>query len=479
MKLNKFWIIILLFVFLTSFNILFKNNLWFDSAYTLEYVNQNTISSMLFNPVDVHPPLYYIVLKGWFLFGESIIWARLLSVLFGVIFLYLVYLITDKLFNDEYTSLFVTTIVAVSSTYLNIFTEIRMYSFALMLISISFYFLLKSKEATIKDNNFFMYFLTVFLAIWTHYYVCFYILVSFIYIYFFKKNQLKNVFKTFISYGAIFYIPLMIYFLTQLSKIEGMWFKGVTFMSFFSSLNYAFFHSNTDLMSNIGNWIGYFFVIAIFFLNVYYIKKEENIELKRIAMFLIIAGTVPQLIGLIINNFYSVYHHRFFIFTLWFYVIVSIRSFVYFMNKYKIICLYILFVLFISFNLVEYYDNSMTELVTIGEFVNEHYCYDDILVLHESPFTSVTSQYYLRIGNCFSQPLLFSALTDKQFGSAGGAIIYKDSVINNTKYIEDYDKLLYYRTDGNNLLNFTEVEWNESILLDLEGIELVYVEKIY
>ncbi len=187
MKLNKFWIIILLFVFLTSFNILFKNNLWFDSAYTLEYVNQNTISSMLFNPVDVHPPGYYIVLKGWFLFGESIIWARLLSVLFGVIFLYLVYLITDKLFNDEYTSLFVTTIVAVSSTYLNIFTEIRMYSFALMLISISFYFLLKSKEATIKDNNFFMYFLTVFLAIWTHYYVCFYILVSFIYIYFLRR----------------------------------------------------------------------------------------------------------------------------------------------------------------------------------------------------------------------------------------------------------------------------------------------------
>ena len=58
--------------------------LWWDEGWSL-YFATTSISNMLeLTAVDIHPPLYYLLLHFWIrLFGPGIVSARLVSVLIG------------------------------------------------------------------------------------------------------------------------------------------------------------------------------------------------------------------------------------------------------------------------------------------------------------------------------------------------------------------------------------------------------------
>ena len=483
---NKFLFLgIFMFVIFGMIKIIFFENIWFDSSFSLEFIASRNIFQMFLNPVDVHPPLYYVALDIWqstLFVGKGIIeiqYARFLSLIFGVIFLVYLNKVVKKLFDDERFANFVVYTFAFFSVYINIFTEIRMYAMALMLTMIAFWHLLNAEKPNImQDKHSWWFFIFSFLALWTHYYTCFFLGMAFLYILYFKEKAFwMKLLGDFFSWGAVLWVPLFTYFLIQFMKIEGMWFKGVTFMSFFSSLYYAFFHSNVNLMGDYESVIGLIFVFATLIFSILYYIGLRDLKEKRIILFLLIMGMLPQLIGLIINNFYNVYHHRFFIFTYWAYAVVVLRML--FNNKWKYkLLIGLIFFTFFVFKFFTFYSTIMTELDTMGDYVNDVYCYKDIYVLHESPFTSVTGQLYDRLGNCFYNTLLFSDLTKEQFASAGGAVIPMDTVINNTIYLEDYHELLYYQTEGNDLLNWTEVNWIKIILLDLEGIDLVFAYQI-
>ncbi len=77
-----------------------NQSLWLDEAISINSARNFSVVELLtkFSPGDFHPPLYYLMLKLWVgLFGFGEVAARMLSVIFGVATIYMVYLIAREL----------------------------------------------------------------------------------------------------------------------------------------------------------------------------------------------------------------------------------------------------------------------------------------------------------------------------------------------------------------------------------------------
>ena len=470
---------VLLFFFLACIKIFFYDSLWFDSAFSMEYIDTYSVKEMFLQPSDVHTPVYYVVLKFSQFFFSGVVFARLLSVFFGIGFFLILFKVLSKLYSEDFAG-FVVLVMSVLSSFLYVFTEIRMYSLGLFIGVSAFYCLINFVKPNIfKDKYFLLFFLLSFLGVWVHYYFVFFVLMCFVYLWLFNRKVIVDSLKQFFLFGSIFWIPLLVYFYVQVSSIAGMWFDKVTFLHFFSSLYYAFFYSDVMSFSLFESVFGFLFVFFCLFMVFYYLLVLDEFKpyFKDLSVFFLLLGVVPQILGLLINNFFSVYHHRFFIFSLWGFLVVVLRSFyIWYYKSYKLRFLELAFpliIILVVYKLLFFYSNAMTELVDVNSFILENdFCSEDYFVLHESPFSSVATQYYFRVNNCSLNNVLLTNLTVKQLGSAGGSVIPVDKIIRDLKFLPSNEGL-YFRSDEMNLLS----EWNCVLLQDLDGLSLFYCEK--
>jgi uncharacterized membrane protein len=58
---------------------------WIDEAYSIELAKHSVVEILKGTAADQHPPLYYLLLRLWLIFGSGVTYARLLSVIIGVI----------------------------------------------------------------------------------------------------------------------------------------------------------------------------------------------------------------------------------------------------------------------------------------------------------------------------------------------------------------------------------------------------------
>lgn len=109
--------------------------LWYDEAFAVLFAEKG-LSAMIYGtltPVaggaaDIHPLLYYSALNVWMhFFGESAFTVRLLSVVFGVVTVALIYLLAKILF-DEKTGLTAALISAIAPFHVQYSQETRMYA---------------------------------------------------------------------------------------------------------------------------------------------------------------------------------------------------------------------------------------------------------------------------------------------------------------------------------------------------------------
>jgi ABC-type multidrug transport system fused ATPase/permease subunit len=94
-----------------------------------------------------HPPLTFFI-NNFFIkfFGDSLMVTRLPSALFSIFTIFLVYLITKKLFKDEYIAFFASALFAVNAISIFYARSAMMESFTLFFILLTFYLFLMSLE---------------------------------------------------------------------------------------------------------------------------------------------------------------------------------------------------------------------------------------------------------------------------------------------------------------------------------------------
>lgn len=193
----------------------------FDEAYTMAMIQHSFSDIWNITADDVHPPLYYFMLKSFtIIFGDSLLALRIFSTL-GILGVFLIGMFPiRKNFGAEVSLLFITIITILPVTqYLA--DEIRMYSWAMFFTlsnAIAAYKVYKSPT----KFNYFILLLTALCASYTHYYslmgavTIFGILLLFLVI---QKKQITYTIATIVLFviGFSFWIPELI---TQVTAVN-------------------------------------------------------------------------------------------------------------------------------------------------------------------------------------------------------------------------------------------------------------------
>lgn len=197
-------------------------SLWYDEACSLNLSAYN-IGEIFTDPNINDPipkPLYFILLKAWTaVFGFSEIATRMLSVLFGVLSILLIYKLGKILFNKE-TGLCAAFLLSISSYNIYYSQQVRYYSIFLFLslISMFLYFkMIKNKDKLRKLSL--SYILANALIFYIFPYGLYIIIIQILnFLIFAKKNIVANIFMKVQFVLWLLFLPgLITYFFNEIS----------------------------------------------------------------------------------------------------------------------------------------------------------------------------------------------------------------------------------------------------------------------
>lgn len=157
-----------IFVGLAFWNIT-AGSIWFDEAFSAYLIQYNFLDIARYTATDVHPPFYYWLLQLWsFIFGDTEIGLRSMSVFFGVVAAIFAYLWVKRHFGRR-AALIALALLVLSPLFIRYSQEARMYTLAAAIIFAATYVLSRA-EASGKRSTWVGYGVLVSLGMWTHYF---------------------------------------------------------------------------------------------------------------------------------------------------------------------------------------------------------------------------------------------------------------------------------------------------------------------
>jgi hypothetical protein len=159
-------------------------SLWHDEAFSALLIHYSWPEMMHRIGLDVHPPMYYIFLRGWSnLFGDSLLALRGLSILFGVGTILATFGLAKSIFQNIRIALIAALFVAINPFQLQYVSEARMYTMGAFFALLAAWFLYKAlqpqagKTAKSLSHKHAWYYIGFIIAssisILTHYYLLF------------------------------------------------------------------------------------------------------------------------------------------------------------------------------------------------------------------------------------------------------------------------------------------------------------------
>ena len=238
-------------------------SIWFDEAYSAYLTRYNFADLTHYTAIDVHPPLYYYLLKGWTsIFGDSVAAYRSLSVVLGVVALVLIYCLVKKLFGRKAASL-ATFLVAISPMFVRYGTETRMYMLVVTIAVAATLVFHKLLHST-KKRWAVLYGLLICLGMWTHYFTAVVWLSHWVYRYIYLRRhdlrgrQLARVYfdrNWLLAHGLAIacYLPWLPVALRQMSGLGGgFWIPSLTINTLSDYLSQFLMYQNGG---DIGGWL--------------------------------------------------------------------------------------------------------------------------------------------------------------------------------------------------------------------------------
>lgn len=186
-------LIILLAVGLRSYHITARS-LWFDEAFSWRLITFPFSEMLSRAAADVHPPLYYILLKGWsVVFGASLLSLRSFSILaaalsIGALFLFASTawtLSTDKNSRSkgQLVGILTALLLALSGWQIAFAWEARMYTLGTAFVLLSSYLLIKAiRQSKQKSLLWILYGISAVAAMYVHYYALFSVFAQLLFI---------------------------------------------------------------------------------------------------------------------------------------------------------------------------------------------------------------------------------------------------------------------------------------------------------
>ena len=256
------------------------------------------------------PPLYETVLHFvWRISNESLLWSRLISVLFNTLALYLVFLIAKLLFNKR-TALIALLLATLNYAYIFFPKMIRCYSFLNFLGLVSFYIFFRIAKSKVVDNKSLLSLIFINTAIlYTFYFGVFVILLELVLsCLFLARRALLKIWLGLLG-SFILFIPWVGHFLKDLAGESAFHLKISDARQF---LDVLFVRFQKGIFFNTVLLIFYSAVCIYFILSLVYLFSKKDDKASFIFSLLIIF--LPTV--LIISYLTSEVNKGFFIFTL-------------------------------------------------------------------------------------------------------------------------------------------------------------------
>ncbi len=165
-----------------------KASLRADEGGTI-FLSERQPLSILFNPQDSQPPLFYLITHFWTqIFGKTAFMLRLLPVALSVLCIPVIFKLGESLFNDK-VGLFAAALFAVSQANIRYAQTLRMYPLMIILCCLSLYYFLEYLK---KQNlaNVLAFAVLSFLAVFAHYFAVFLIAAEFLYIFYYFRRKI-------------------------------------------------------------------------------------------------------------------------------------------------------------------------------------------------------------------------------------------------------------------------------------------------
>lgn len=120
-----------------------QKSLWLDEAFSLAISQRSLLETLQLTVLtDTHPPLYYLILNLWLRWDTGEAWARLLSALFSIAGMPMMYKVGRALHEGTPTGVLAAVILALSPFHIWYAQEARMYAMLSFFVLASSYFLL-------------------------------------------------------------------------------------------------------------------------------------------------------------------------------------------------------------------------------------------------------------------------------------------------------------------------------------------------
>ena len=392
-------------------------SLWHDEAFSGLLVQYEDYGEMLYRiGLDVHPPLYYIILRAWTdIVGTSLYALRSFSLIFGLLTALGTYILAREIFRNRSIALLALFFMLFGSFQIQYNMEARMYTLGTFFIVFSSIVLLKALK-TKSTIRWLVYAILTAAAIYTHYLIVFLVFAQGLFILLRRANPKF----AFLAFGLIglSYLPWLPTFLRQLKQVEeAFWIPPLSRWSIPTTLAKMTTGEgmNPQLVPYILIAISGLVVAALGLMLWKY--KQQDKWLLALGFFIPFGGAI------LLSLRTSIYLDRYFIFVLPFLMIILASVII---SKRLLIVLAMIGIV-ISYP-VHWYINGLANqpgMNSAAAYLEEFVAPQDVIVVNSS-FVYFTFRYYNQTS---IQPVLYAP--SELLHYSGTALLVEDDTISN------------------------------------------------
>jgi mannosyltransferase len=179
-----------------SYFVFSRTSLRLDEAQSLFQISRNYAGTLFAVAQDVHVPGYHTLLQAWtFVFGNNVVAARYMSLVFFLATIPLVYVLGRMVFGHK-AGIYAAILVTISPFMQWYGSEARMYSMLAFMTVLHYIFFIKVYNEG-KGLHWLGYILVAMLGLYTHYFFAFVLLTEVLFYVLYRKSFPKGSLKKF------------------------------------------------------------------------------------------------------------------------------------------------------------------------------------------------------------------------------------------------------------------------------------------
>jgi uncharacterized membrane protein len=377
---------------------------------------------------DVHPPLYYEILHFWTeIFGNSVLSVRSLSLIAGIIVVWLGYQIAFMISNKRNVALLAGLLLSLNPFLIRYSQEVRMYGILGVFLLIAIIGLIKISKDSKDWFGYVLYVIGVSAGLYTHYFTAMVVIAFWIYIVsiYFIKNKITLItnWRWWLAniLALLIFLPWVPSMMAQFTRAQGLGWLSKTSIRTLNDTVWQFM-TFTDARQ-ILILIYWLVPVLILGLVVYVCIKDRSKE--KFSRLLALFTFLPLIMAVMISFIRPVFHERYFVFSaIGLCLMMALAIYYIFLNnKYLAISIALIIVLIQLVGIRNVYAQSNHQMSRVMGFINQNYQSGDRIISGEL-YVYFDGSYYNKTGSNF---LLYTG-NGRPNGYGESGLIYDKNV---------------------------------------------------